>query len=216
MPEQYPYPYQPIPGAPPVNYTAAGWAYYAQSPPPTPTKPGRGLAITSLVLGIVGAAMGIVPLLCWMALVLGLLGLIFGLVGRRHGMGKAGIVLSLVSLTLGVVGAVILANAVHQVSKDLNSIGEVPSTSLPVPTLGDGDSGYLDNVHSVTQNTGQYTDDELVQFGHAVCGDFDGGNTWLQTVGDATTAGFTAYDSGAVISAAVMFYCPQYLIDLPN
>lgn len=199
--------YQPQP------YPPAGYSY---PPPAPPAKPGRGLAITSLVLGIIGAAMGIVPLFCWMALVLGLLGLIFGIVGRRHGMGKAGIVLSLLSLTLGVVGAVIVANAVHDVTKDLNSsIGDVPSASLQVPTLGD-DSSYLDNVHAVTLNTGQYTDDELVGYGHAVCTDFDDGNTWVQTVGDATSAGFTAYDSGAIIGAAVMFYCPQYLTDLPS
>ena len=203
--------YQPYPPQQPT-YPPAGYSY----PPPTPpVKPGRGLAITSLVLGIVGAAMGIVPLFCWMALVLGLLGLIFGIVGRRHGMGKAGIVLSLLSLTLGVIGAVILANAVHDVSNDLNSLGTVPTASLPtIDTASSDDQAFLDTVHQAGIWTG-VPDATLINDAQLACNALDAGNSYLSVVQIAMdSGGLDAYDAGYFVGASIGVYCPAdaYLI----
>ena len=203
MSEQYPYPYQQFP------------SQFAPPQPPA-TAPGRGLAITSLVLGIVGAAMGIVPLLFWMALVVGLLGLIFGCVGRRHGMGKAGIVLSLVSLTLGVVGAVILANAVHDVTKDLNSLGDTPTYSAPAADSGlsTADVAFLSTVHDGAPSF-IGTDAQLVSVGHSVCDALDAGNDFgTVTTVTEDSAGIGPSEAGYFVGAAIGAYCPAdaYLI----
>ena len=181
-----------------------------QPPWTPPVKPGRGLAITSLVLGIVGAAMGIVPLLCWMALVLGLLGLIFGVVGRRHGMGKAGIVLSLLSLTLGVIGAVILANAVHDVTNDLNTLGTVPTASLPtIDTASSDDQAFLDTVHQAGIWTG-VPDATLINDAHLTCNALDAGNSYLSVVQiTMDSGGLDAYDAGYFVGASIGVYCPE-------
>jgi hypothetical protein len=95
-------------------------SYPSYAPPPVqPVNTHRGLAIAALVLGIVGAVFGFIPITFVIALICGVLALIFGLIGRRHGMGKAGLILGIVAIALGIWGAVI----VNQVSNDLNDYG---------------------------------------------------------------------------------------------
>jgi hypothetical protein len=102
-------------------------AYYPYSPgpvqwvpQPAPT-PRRGLAITGLVLGIIGVVLGLTPLTFWVALPLGVLGLIFGVIGFRHGMGKAGAILGGIAILLGIIWAVAWNNAINETNNDLNT-----------------------------------------------------------------------------------------------
>jgi hypothetical protein len=110
----------------------------AQQPTPTPQqqvvyveRQGNGLAVASLVLGIVGAVMGLIPLTGFIAIICGLLGVIFGFVGwrkassgaGRKGMAIAGLILSAIALTLGVVGLVIMNDAVNELDRELNKLG---------------------------------------------------------------------------------------------
>lgn len=98
----------------------------------------NGLGIAALVLGIIGALTGLIPLLFWLAGTLGLLALIFGLVGRsRYGKGLAsngavalvGAILGLAAMGLATLGLVITVNA----AKDtVAAIDEALATDGPV------------------------------------------------------------------------------------
>lgn len=101
----------PPPGAPP----AAG----------ATGREGNGFAVTALVCGIVGAVFGLVPLTYLIALALGTVALVFGVLGRRRvkrnpqvgrkGMATAGTVLGVIALGLGVIGAVVVDEAINDI-----------------------------------------------------------------------------------------------------
>ncbi|MFD7661637.1 DUF4190 domain-containing protein [Streptomyces sp. NPDC059788] len=89
----------------------------------------NGLGVAALVLGIIGALSGLIPLFFWLAGILGLLALVFGLVGRgrakrgqatNKGMATAGAVFGAIALILSVVGVVITATAVNDAVKEVN------------------------------------------------------------------------------------------------
>ncbi len=91
---------------------------------------GNGLAVAALTLGIIGAFFGLIPFTCFHAWILGTLALSFGLVGRgkkymgyRRKMATAGAVLGVICLALGVIGLVIVGNAVEDLDKCFDSIG---------------------------------------------------------------------------------------------
>lgn len=114
-----------------------------QEPPPTwgttqtPTaKAGNGLAVTAMVLGIIGVLFGIIPLTFFIAWILGVLALVFGFIGRgkarRGASGKgqatAGIVLGVIALGLGVWGVVLVSDAVDDIDDAFeDTSGEVPA-----------------------------------------------------------------------------------------
>jgi hypothetical protein len=139
---------QPVPGsAPDSAATAAPPAAWGPPPPGyaplppgysvppgyAPVSPKNGLGIAALVLGIIGALSGLIPLLFWLAGVLGILALVFGLVGRgRAKRGEAtngkmatwGFVLGIVSMVLAVIGIIIIATAVKHLGNDLDCLGK--------------------------------------------------------------------------------------------
>ncbi|MFH8403638.1 DUF4190 domain-containing protein [Streptomyces sp. NPDC018019] len=89
----------------------------------------NGLGVAALVLGLIGALSGLIPLLFWLAGLLGLLALIFGLVGRgrakrgqatNKGMATAGAVFGAIALILSVVGVVITVTAVNDAVQEVN------------------------------------------------------------------------------------------------
>ena len=103
------------------------------APPGTPQtvyvqRDGNGLAIAALVLGIIGAVSGLIPLLFWLAWILGILAVIFGAVGRskpvRKGMATAGLVLGIVAIGLGAIGVAIIDDAVDDVDEELREAGQ--------------------------------------------------------------------------------------------
>lgn len=94
--------------------------------PPLPRKHG-GLAVAALVCGIVGAFMGLIPLLALFAIVLGVLAIIFGGIGitprgARRVMAGFGLALGILSLTLGIIGAVVVNDAVNDLDRDLKAL----------------------------------------------------------------------------------------------
>ena len=108
-----------------ANYSPYPQAVIA-TPQPAMDKKGRvkkhhGMAITGLVLGIVGAVFGCIPLTFVVAFILGALAIIFGAFGRRWGVGKAGLVLGLIAVVLGIVGAVIVNSTVNDLNKSFSS-----------------------------------------------------------------------------------------------
>ncbi|ADU28936.1 hypothetical protein [Evansella cellulosilytica] len=65
-------------------------------------KESNGMAVTALVLGIVGLVIGLIPFIGWFMLPLWFLAIIFGLIGRtkhyQRGMANAGIILGLIAV----------------------------------------------------------------------------------------------------------------------
>jgi len=85
------------------------------------------LAVTALVLGIIGCVAGLIPFFFVIAFLMGALAIVFGALGRkrraeepRSRMATAGLILGVVSVGLGVVGVVILTTVVHKVNDTIN------------------------------------------------------------------------------------------------
>lgn len=112
-----------------------------QSPPPppyqqpmyapAPVEPKNGLGLAALIVGIIGITMGLIPILFWFALIMGVIALALGLAahGRvRRGTATnkkvsiAGWVTGLASIALGVIGMVVVFNAVEDFGNDLEDL----------------------------------------------------------------------------------------------
>ncbi|MEU5219105.1 DUF4352 domain-containing protein [Streptomyces sp. NPDC020807] len=107
----------------------------------------NGLGTAALILGIIGALSGLIPLLFWLAGTLGLIALILGLVGKgrvkrgeanNKGVTLTGAVLGLVSLILATVGLVItvtaVSDAVEEIDKAVQSAApKEPSAKAEAP-----------------------------------------------------------------------------------
>ncbi len=80
----------PIPPPPPGYPQQQPYPQQAPYPYSAP-QPGNGLAVASMVLGIIGTVIGLIPLLAIISFVLGLLAVIFGPLGiRRANRGASG------------------------------------------------------------------------------------------------------------------------------
>lgn len=94
--------------------------------------PANGLAIAALVCGIVGAVFGLIPFTFWLAWVLGVVAIVFGAIGRRRAdrepaagkrsMATAGLILGIVSIGLGIVGAIVLTMLINDVGNAFNGL----------------------------------------------------------------------------------------------
>jgi hypothetical protein len=93
---------QGYPPPPPQSAGPVGQPIYV--PVPVTSAPGDGMALTSMILGIVAAAIGWVPLCGIVALAPAIVGVVLGALGlkseRRRGMAIAGIILSVIGIVL--------------------------------------------------------------------------------------------------------------------
>ncbi|MFE9386423.1 hypothetical protein ACFYMO_24875 [Streptomyces sp. NPDC007025] len=98
-------------------------------PAPPATAPRNGLGLAALILGLVGALSGLVPILFWLSGTLGLIGLVLGLVGRsraKKGLadnGKtalAGVLLSLAAFALGIWGLITVVTAFGDAADEID------------------------------------------------------------------------------------------------
>jgi hypothetical protein len=133
------------PNSQPSQQQPAPPAPQGQAPPPAPgyqnqpaqqvvyvEKPGNGLATAALVLGIVGAVFGLIPLTFFIALICGVLALIFGIIGwraankgrGRKGLAVSGTVLGIVALLLAFAGIFIIGEAANDLQDDLDEINQ--------------------------------------------------------------------------------------------
>ncbi|OLF08296.1 DUF4190 domain-containing protein [Actinophytocola xanthii] len=103
-----------------------------------PVKPHNGVGTTALVLGLVGAAVGLIPLLGVAAIVLGALALVFGLLGwsrsqkqlaTNKGMAVTGTVLGAIALTLGLWNLATTTKTPPDLDRQLTHVPSSPSTT---------------------------------------------------------------------------------------
>jgi Domain of unknown function (DUF4352)/Protein of unknown function (DUF2510) len=135
----------PDPSGAPVQRYWDGTAWTGQEAPrattPPPSSARNGLGIAALILGIIGAISGLIPLFFWLAGILGVIGLILCFAGRgRAKRGDAtngtmalwGIITSAVALVLFIVGVVIVVGAFEDLGEDVSGTGtsaEEPAAS---------------------------------------------------------------------------------------
>ncbi|MFE7617525.1 DUF4190 domain-containing protein [Streptomyces sp. NPDC057496] len=149
-------------------------------------RPARnGLGIAALVLGVIGAVSGLIPLLFWLAGVLGVIALVLGLAGRgrtkrgeatNKGVTTFGAALGLVSLILAVVGAVITFKAVDDAVNDIDkALSETTASAKPKPggdSAKGGDAAGKDEKKDTAEaleagDSAVYDDDLTVTVGDA-------------------------------------------------
>ncbi|MET8473323.1 DUF4190 domain-containing protein [Streptomyces sp. NPDC006422] len=100
---------------------------FQQQPPQQVVRNGLGTA--ALILGVIGAVSGLIPLLFWLAGILGVIALILGLTGRgrakrgeatNKGVALAGTILGLAAMGLAVFGAYTTFKAVDDAVDEIN------------------------------------------------------------------------------------------------
>jgi hypothetical protein len=93
---------------PPPPQSAGSGAQPIYVPVPVTPAPGDGMALASMILGIVAAAVGLIPVLAiCLAPAPAIVGIVLGALGlkseKRRGMAIAGIILSVIGLALATV-----------------------------------------------------------------------------------------------------------------
>ncbi|WP_306323629.1 MULTISPECIES: DUF4190 domain-containing protein [unclassified Streptomyces] len=100
---------------------------FQQQPPQQVARNGLGTA--ALILGVIGAVSGLIPLLFWLAGILGVIALVLGLTGRgrakrgeatNKGVALAGTILGLAAMGLAVFGAYTTFKAVDDAVDELS------------------------------------------------------------------------------------------------
>lgn len=105
-------------------------------------RPGHPTA--AWIVGTVGVAAGLIPILFVVALPAGIVALALGVgawrAGRRHEVkqGKAGTFLGAAALVLGVVGLFIVQNAFDTLEDDLDQLDACIEADQPEPGVGQG------------------------------------------------------------------------------
>jgi hypothetical protein len=121
----------------------------------------NGFGVTALVLGIIGTVFGFIPLTFFIALPLGVIGTVFGSFGLRRvsrkaadnkGVTIAGLVLSVIALILGIVGAVIVNRTVNHINNTVNGTtshaSDVAISSCSPNGQGDASASVVVTNHS--------------------------------------------------------------------
>ena len=114
---------------------------YQQAPgyPPPGWQPERkkrgGLATASLVLGIIGLILAVIPFANYVAYPLVILAIIFGLIAIRWGKAKAGLVLGVVGLVATIIWSVAIAGAFNDATSKPHTVvykvtGTVPKADV--------------------------------------------------------------------------------------
>lgn len=86
--------------------------------------------------------------------------------------------------------------------------GVVGLATAPLASADPADDQYLLTLK--TRGLGWTNDQTMINIGHAVCTDFDGGDTATQTIGDVKKSlQISSGGANIIVGAAVAAYCPQ-------
>lgn len=82
--------------------------------------------------------------------------------------------------------------------------------AAPIAHADGADDTYLRTLQQRGLSWPNGQDQMMINAGHAVCQDFDAGDTMAQTVDDVKKAlGVSNMGVGSIVGAAVAAYCPQ-------
>ncbi|GAA0292681.1 DUF4190 domain-containing protein [Kineococcus aurantiacus] len=160
---------------------------YAPAPEQMGQRPRNGFGVAALVLSLIGLIVGLFMVTFGFALFLGILGLIFGLVGLRRvkrriatnrGVSLAGVILSALSLILGIIGAVVTFNAVDDAVQSLGT----PSSAVADPNAPAAFPGATAKDKVVQAGEQVDADGVLITAGQLVPGKDTAGKTLCSTV----------------------------------
>jgi hypothetical protein len=88
--------------------------------------------------------------------------------------------------------------------------GFVVVAAAPTASADPADDQYLQTLQQRGLSWAPGQDGTMINVGHAVCSDFDGGDTMAQTVGDVKKSlGISNNGAGSIVGAAIAAYCPQ-------
>lgn len=88
--------------------------------------------------------------------------------------------------------------------------GLVLVAAAPAASADPADDQYLQTLQQRGLSWAPGQDGTMINVGHAVCSDFDGGDTMAQTVGDVKKSlGISNNGAGSIVGAAIAAYCPQ-------
>jgi hypothetical protein len=173
-------------------------AAYTPQPQPDPNAK-SGYATAGFVCGLVGVFLG------WILWPLPILGIVFGAIGWRHKLGKAGVILGVVSIVSGIL-IFLAVFASTGTTTTTNSFPAAPVVTAPAaPSM----PTYLTMVQSSNTLEGVYTDEQLTTYGEQACQ--DGASTNVITAAEQleTDTGIPAYDAGYIAGAAAALLCPS-------
>lgn len=88
--------------------------------------------------------------------------------------------------------------------------GVVGIVAAPIASADPADDQYLQTLHLRGLSWADGADQTMINVGHAVCTDFDGGDTAAQTISDVKkSVGLSSGGANIIVGAAVAAYCPQ-------
>jgi uncharacterized membrane protein len=96
---------------------------------------GSGLQVTAIVAGIFGVIFGLIPLTFILAWGFGLVALVVGIMAYRRAkkvgvkQGRAGIVMGVIAIALGIVGVVVVNDVFEDVDEDLTCLEEADTAA---------------------------------------------------------------------------------------
>ncbi|WP_406814370.1 DUF732 domain-containing protein [Mycobacterium sp. M23085] len=88
--------------------------------------------------------------------------------------------------------------------------GLISIAVAPMASADPADDQYLQTLRLRGLSWADGADQSMINVGHAVCTDFDGGDTASQTIGDVKKSlGLSSGGANIIVGAAVAAYCPQ-------
>ena len=123
-------------------------------------EPERPTATAAFICAIIGAVIGLIPLLGILAIPLGLIGLILGIMGwrrkpQRAKLAPAATILGTIAVGLGIVGIVIVANIFDEVDEAFNPDLD-PSPNPPAAVIAEyGTDAELDRLADQCAGSGE-------------------------------------------------------------
>jgi hypothetical protein len=139
-----------------------GYRYEPGYPPfvPIPRK-GNGLAISSLVLGIVGVMLSWIPVVGYFAFIIGIVGFVLGAIGifKSHRiMSITGVVLNTLAIVFSVIAFASLMSDVDKAVNDYNAAVEA-APELTAPSLSAPAGGIEDELEGEAEANADVVDD---------------------------------------------------------
>ena len=120
----------------------------------------RPTATAAFVCGVIGAVIGLIPLLGILAIPLGLIAFVLGLIGwrrkpQRAKLAPASTILGALAVVLGVIGIVIMANVFNDVDEVFNPSLD-PSPNPPAEAIPEyGSDPELDQLADLCAGSGE-------------------------------------------------------------